>query len=467
MAKYISCGKINNYYKYIILTVIFSFISTSLFGYGYCNYAKEIYFGQVYPNEIQDVQVTLSHHIIIHNFYRNIFIYIISMILVKYEQKNFSDNDKNIENAKRIITKEVKLIYEESQQYIKRESDFNIYLVILIFVIQDILTNLYFHFDLSEFNLWVFELPLLSYFNNKLLNTKIYGHHKFGIYLSIILPLIINLVIKSIHVFAAKFNYFIYNKYKSLTFIGIFSFLIIIIIRSYALTKIKIFMDFYYISPAKILTKIGLVGIIVNFIIMIIFTFIKCGTIYDIDIHLCSVDENNNRNETYLENFIIYFRTLNNAKYYDILISVFTILIGIMAYFCYIYFYILIIRYLSSVHIIIYALLNSFIIRILAIIIISFNNSLFEEHSTPLIFSISAVSDFFSGAGLLIYCEIIELNFCNFNYFLRRNIIARSSSELKINSSYGNIENLLEEDKDFESEDSNGKMVNLNQVSEG
>ena len=131
MAKYISCGKINNYYKYIILTVIFSFISTSLFGYGYCNYAQEIYFGKVYPNEIQAVQETLSHHIIIHNFYRNIFIYIISMILVKYEQKNFSDNDKNIENAKNINnTKEVKLIFEESQQYIKRESDFNIYLVI-------------------------------------------------------------------------------------------------------------------------------------------------------------------------------------------------------------------------------------------------------------------------------------------------------------------------------------------------
>ena len=71
MGKYLSCGKYNNYYKYILLTILFSLICTILFGNGYCNDSDLIYIARIYPDETQRIQVNLSHHIIIHNIYRN------------------------------------------------------------------------------------------------------------------------------------------------------------------------------------------------------------------------------------------------------------------------------------------------------------------------------------------------------------------------------------------------------------
>ena len=444
--KYLSCGEYNKNYKYILLTVIFSYISTVLFGTGYYYYTKDIYFGKIYPDKIQKTQETLSHHIIIHNIYRNIGILIISIILIKYEQKSISSNNKN--NIKTVNNNELKLIYNSDFQ--QNESNLFIYIILFLYNIQDILIILFFQFDLKEFNIWQFQIPLLSYFNYRLLNIKIYDHHKFALYLSSIIPLCEKIVHLFIHLFSEDDKNLIYHRYKYLSFIGIILYLIIIIIKSYSLTKIKIFMDFYYISPTLLLIVIGIVGIVVNFIIMIIFTFIKCGTINDIDIHLCPVDENNNRNETYLENFIIYFKALNNANYYDIIIELFTNLIGTLAHFCYIYFYILIIKYFSTMHIIIYFLLYSFCVHMTFIITSIINNSYFNKDFNPWLSIFSLVSDICSGVGILIYCEIIELNFCNLNYFLRRNIIIRSEEELNKNNT-DKLDNLFEDEKDSES----------------
>ena len=219
-------------------------------------------------------------------------------------------------------------------------------------------------------------------------------------------------------------------------------------------------MEFNYISPTKILLNIGIIGTLINIIIMIAFTFIKCGTVNDIDIHLCNVDDNGNRKESYLENFYLYFKILNNTEYYNIIISIFSNLIGVFTYYGCIYFYILTIKYLSTIHTIIYSLVYSFIIRIIAFIISSSINSYFdkEEKFTPLASTLSTISDVFSCIGILIYCEIIELNFCKFNYFLRRNIMIRSEEETNINN---NSDNLLDDEKDLEIEESNCKMINL------
>ena len=84
--KYISCGKYNNYYKYILLTILFYLLSTSLFGNGNCNDSNLIFIAQLYPDEAKTTQENLSHHIIIHNIYRNFFIIIISIILYSYEK---------------------------------------------------------------------------------------------------------------------------------------------------------------------------------------------------------------------------------------------------------------------------------------------------------------------------------------------------------------------------------------------
>ena len=83
MAKFIRCGKYNNYYKYIILTIFFRVISDILFGIG-CS----VQIVRLYPEETEKIQTALYNHIIIHNIYRNFGILIISIILSCYEKIN-------------------------------------------------------------------------------------------------------------------------------------------------------------------------------------------------------------------------------------------------------------------------------------------------------------------------------------------------------------------------------------------
>ena len=191
MAKYISCGKCNKYILYILLSVFFSCISTMLFGYGYCNESNSLKITQLYPEETKKIQDSLSTHIIIHNIYRNLMILIISLILYKYEKNSIKSQKEESIEIKEIIEKFTNK--SNFKKKLDRKSIVHIILIITLFTIQEILTILYFIFDLSYLDLFILELPLFSYFNYKILNVKIYKHHKFALGLSIIVCLITKL----------------------------------------------------------------------------------------------------------------------------------------------------------------------------------------------------------------------------------------------------------------------------------
>ena len=318
----------------------------------------------------------------------------------------------------------------------------------------------YFQFDLSQFNLWILELPLLSFFNYKILNIKIYSHHKFAMCLSVIVCLLQRIINFFVIGFSDDYKEEIYNKYKFLYFIGIISYLIIITIRSYTVVKMKIFMDLRYISPTKLLIINGVIGILINIIIMLIFSYNKCATIDDIDIHLCNiVEDNSNRSESYLENIFIYFKILNNGEYYDIIIEVFTSLIGSLVYSFYIYFYILILNYLSTVHMIFYSFIYSFCVQVIYTFI-SLITDIYptKQKFNVIIFIFTIIADIFAGFGICVYCEIFELNFCNFNYNLRRNIIKRGEEDANNNRKTENVYNIIDDEKDNESENENQQL---------
>ena len=436
-----SCGKYNNYYKYIFLSVLFCIISTILFGYGYCNDSNFINIAQIFLDETK--AKLFSYHIIIHNIYRHFMILIISIILYYYEKYiSKSQKEETLKNNG------IELIYENLEKNLEKKSIIYIIITIIIFAIQEILTFFYFTFDLRLMNLWILELPLFSYFNYKILNIKIYSHHKLAMYSSVIVSLTIKIIYFFVCRFSDDFKDRIYNKYKFLYFIGIFSYLIIITLRAYCVTKIKEFMDIKYISPIKLLIIVGFIGILINTIIMLIFSYNKCTTINDIDIHLCNITEiYSNRNETYLENYFIYYKLFNNNN--EIIVEVFTCFIGSISHFFYLYFYFLIIKYLSVFHIIFQAIIYSFIIRITYIIILIIKNEYFGGKAFNVtIFISTGISDIVAGLGILIYCEIIELNFYGLNYNLRRNIIQRSEQDLQINNC-----NLFSNENGDESED--------------
>ena len=404
----------------------------------------------------------LYQHIIIHNIYLNVGIIIFSLILFHYEKKMFK-NDKKKKKTGSVV---VELIHDDIEKELQEKSLLNIIIVIILYNIQDILTVLFFQNDFRCLNLWILELPLLSFFNFKLLNSKLHSHHKFAICLSVIFCLTTKLITILIFSFSDEDLVYHIYKYKYLIPVGIIYYLIIITIRAYTVTEMKIFMDLRYISPSKILIIYGIIGFLINFLICIISTYNKCLTIGDIDIHLCKINNNTNPNEKYLENFFIYFKILkdsiNNDKTYEVIIEVLVSFFGALTYFCSIYFYILIIHYLTSVHVIFYSLIYAFSIRISNIIcgyVFGIVESPFKNKKMIfeyiIEFFLAFFSDITAGFGILIYLEVIELDFCNFSYNVRISIMKRSDDDSKRNNKFLKIYSLNNEENDEESESYN------------
>ena len=206
--------------------------------------------------------------------------------------------------------------------------------------------------------------------------------------------------------------------------------------RAYAITKLKVLMDIKYISPYKILIIFGIIGTIISTAVGIISSFIKCGSIGSSDIDFCNI-KNNATNETYFENIPLYWETFTEGiKYFFIEMLLF--LIGIITNFFFQLFYIIVIKLLTPIHIIFLNLTYTFFLRIIAYFYSmikgkkegnSINNAILVIILIIFDIIIKAIVIF----ALLVYLEIIELKFYNYNYNLRENIIQRSIEEYELN----------------------------------
>ena len=194
-------------------------------------------------------------------------------------------------------------------------------------------------------------------------------------------------------------------------------------------------MDLRYISANKLLLIYGFLGTVLCSITCIITTLKECEetknknkTFYD---YICILNNEENKTKKYFDSFSIYF---SNFKIEEIIRLFFQILF----YFLNKYFSILIIKYFTPVHLILSFPVYYFIQKIVLII----NTLRIEGHffkDTKSIYKIvkfclDISGDITSIIGFLFYLEIIQLNFCNFNYNLRRNIINRGNMEVFIDN---------------------------------
>ena len=373
----------------------------------------------------------------------------------KNSEKNSIDLNKNESSA-------IILIYKDIKKEVNKNlavSTLDVLIVISIMVLQRILEDIYYKSNLRGLDFWMFELPLVSYLNQKILYFKIFRHHLLAIYINIILGLlykipllIINIITLDSNKDDGKYIYYRYKKNKWLIPVGIIFYLIYMIPRAYAISKIKVFMDLNYISPYKLLVFYGFFGALISTIIGTISTFLKCTDDYNMKI--CNIS--NNDNETFLENFKLYWNI--QKKFKDIIFELIIILFGIITNFFFELFYILIIKYLTPMHIIFLNLIYSNILLFSGAIYNNIRNKNKNEQSkdkkpAEIMSYIGMIMLLISFFGLLVYLEIIVLNFCKLNYNLRENIIERSIKEyehdkieqIKINKGNDDNDELEEE----------------------
>jgi len=428
MSKYIHCGEWNKNYYYILLATIFAFITNYTFGYTFTDYLNEI---KIY-NQIIAIDDNKdnndNNHIIINYIFRYLGLILLSSIFYKYKLHNTNKSLKNNSQNNFYNPTSIKLIYNNSQENTKNEiitSLSFILLIMIIMVLQEISEDLYYKSNLRPLDFWMLELPLLSYFNLKYFKIKIYLHHKLiiyfylitcGIYKIIYLIAVINDDDKKRKEGSAFENY---NNCWGVIPLGIITYLIIMISRAFALSEIKILMQYKYLSPIKLLIIYGIIGTIITTIIGIISTFIECNSFFDLKI--CKIKDDINNDTTYLENFKIWWK--NEIEKGKILL----LLIGIIIDFFYKLFYFLIIKNLTAIHIIFSKLFYTTLLTLVGNCFIHYIRDMLIDF---FIFIFHIIIIF----GLLIYLEMIELDCCNLNYNLKKTIIDRSIQDYELKS---------------------------------
>ena len=435
MGFYINCGKYHKNYKYVILTGIFM---TSKY------YIPHLLIAIFSTKEIiNEYTASLFDHEYIMDNFRLFVMMIFSIIFYIYEKKssksesNFEKSDNlnssNSSNSDKGCFGVIKDNDEKKKKLneTKNYSNLNIIIIVIICLITEFFTEIISY--LSLFTYWMVILLIISYINTKMFKREIYTHHKIAIYFSFIVAFIFQLTSFILSMKSEEeINSNIYKQYLDLWFlpIGLIIHFVYVSLNSYIYSKMKWLMDSKYISLGKLFMIYSIAGFIFNIIVCVILTNIKCnGKTAEF---YCEIKD---EDDSYLENFDLFYENLiviyENFKE-DFIYVIIIAFVDMVTYSLYIFFFLSILKNLAPEY---FFFLGS-ITGVFSQIIMMINNKISkgyfianEEKDFKLLlpkFLLNIIGNSLAVIGFLVYLEIIELNFCNLDYNIRRKIMERS-----------------------------------------
>ena len=418
-----------------------------------------------------------SKNIIIHKLFFYIGTIILAVICSKIEiissrkesLKKPIQKDKEKEKKAKM---EIELIYIDSEEELNNFKTFKfncLYsLIIIIWVIEEQLIE---SFDslFPNLDFWMIELFIICYLNSLVFKIQIFNHQKVAILFSLFSILLkICTIISLFYDESLKTEYspiyYINNPTLKIIF-GIILYIILVLLRSIVNLSLKWYMDIKYISHNHILMTYGIIGTILYLIFVVIITQFNCelndSKVYN---YICPVNYNN---KYYIDSFYNYFNNYKNG-FNEIIREIIVIIFGILAFFFNKIFSILVIKYLSPVHVIfsfpILFTLEKIVMLSNTIILRNISEKNDEDKSFVFFttdnkfliakFFLDISGDIFSLIGFLIYLEIIRLKCGQFHYNTKDNIIQRGTIELMVigdnsrNSSFNSENDKLEDRND-------------------
>ena len=237
--------------------------------------------------------------------------------------------------------------------------------------------------------IWMFNIVFLIIFSSIIFQKTIYKHQ----YLCIGIMVILGTV----------FNFIDVKEMKLRDLPALFLSIFIEIIFSLEIVLAKYALEYYSCSPFEITFYNGFFSLILNIIILITTTNIplpknfKYQTLFQISEH---------QGEKYLDNFYLY---TDKIDFIEILLFV---VITFGRFLCNL-FSIFTLKYYSTSHILL-------VLILCGISLDWFNKSTLDTILIVLIL-------LFEFLAILIYCEIIELNFCGLQIYTKKNIQERKS----------------------------------------
>jgi len=414
MVKYIEFGEFNKNYNFIILAVIFSIL---------IRYLPKFLITLLFKcNKISERVEKLFSHSIIKLFYL-LFMLVFSCILNIYESnlsKRKSNFDKlNDSNSEKGCFKIIKINEDNKKEKLNnRKNILNIIIIVILIISTEnlvVITS-----DLKIFSYSMIILLILSFINTKIFKIKIFKHQKCAILFNFSMLFVFEL---SSLILSMKSENNIYRKYLWLIPIGLIIYFLSGIALSYAYSKIKSFMDLNFISLSKLLINFALVGIVIKTIICVVFTFIKC----DKKNIFCNKQE---EGIYYIENFTIFFDKLllicKDENKSDLIFVICLIFLSSIIFFLYNFFFLSILKNLYPEHYFFTEPIKKILFQIFNLFYNKIDQGYFfakEEDDYKILFIkfiLDITGHFLIIVGFLIYLEIIELNFCGFNYYFMK-----------------------------------------------
>ena len=410
MAICIKCGSYNKKYKYMIFYILIML-------------PLQYFFGDLFPDEMKLKYLRSEYYpkeIFIIDIFNFLGIIIFGLILSKVEKKLLQNKLTELDNLS--DTKpEIQLIHNK----IIKKPTFkirNVLIVITLYVINYKLIFLSnFIFALAGLDFWSIEIAFLVYFNVKLFKNKLYIHQKIAVGIIIIMP-----TLMQIFAIIATFkddDYKIFKVHKWLVPIGIIGFLLLYFAQAFLLYKTKWYFEFKFISEKEMLIYLGIIGFIIFFVLSMIINFFQCPP-NDFSSLSCTVYKN--ESERYFDNFSIFFGEIwkNSRKIFFNFVYIFIVILKILFTALNYYFAYLIIKVLNPIFLYCSNSIMYLIVKTIFVVYKIIKGTLDYDSIFDLL------SEFFNLLGIIIYLELIELNFCNLNRNLKKNIKERANFEI-------------------------------------
>ena len=427
MKKHISFSGINlKSLKYILLMSVSNVLNIFIYGFIYieCFYPMNIY--RILYEAIlgENKNKDYSNHRVIDPFFSYLGIIILVFFFVK--DKNVSDKEEN-EKEKQITPQyspnknyvHIQIVYYRKKEYLKSAKGLIYYIfIIVLWVIEDNLLLIYVDI-FQDLDFWFFELIFISLIHSKIFHTTIFSHQKLGIAISVIVGSLLKIYSICLTLLKGNTDVF-YNKYRPLIAFAIFYFLLITA-RSYVNTEIKTFLDIKYISQRILLISYGIAGALLCFFTSIFTSSVSCPEV--LKGYVCKKEHDG---KFYFDEINNYFESGKNF-----LVRLIIIGLGMITFFSYIYYYTLIIKFYTPVHVIFAFPIQFFLEKTFLLIFsaIFFRDQLFQKENQWRKFLLDETGDIAAITGFLLYLEMIELHFCNLDFNIKREIIKRGQED--------------------------------------
>ena len=340
----------------------------------------------------------------------------IPLIITKIKSKSIQEKEKDIDTKERLQSQgAINYAPSDQPQKIKkkRKIQYQKYLLILLTGFLDFAQKIlsYIFIESVIYNFWIFDMIFLNLFSYLILKSKLYRHQLLTLGLMIFLGVAIN--------FIAEFDAKTHQNYadspiKNVSYKNLLLVLTIELIFSLSVVINKYLMEYKFCTPYEISFFQGLFIAIANSILIGIFTNIEMEKSE-------KKDYIKYNDKYYLDNFFQYNSKLDFRE-------IFVFIAVMICRLTFNLFSIISVKHYTPPHI--------------ALILLIGEITFIFKPSMDFFFFAKIIIILIIAFLLLVFTEMIELNFCGLSHYTKRNIAERADKSSRLSDDSNEVDGL-------------------------